>query len=160
MSFSKTPSCSRTARACHRENWSTRSISGFEVKNTGAAIATGVRFQIVGIQFSDKNGAYYDYLAQTALDLTVYRGAEGSESGPKEITLVPGAAASIALGWWREDTDVVRPCVPDSFDYYDEAAGGVRDYLFKVVAFDDSGQLATASVEIHFRKPRRAAEMK
>lgn len=120
---------------------------GFKVKNAGRTIATGVRFQIIGIKFRE-GGQFVDYLGDMALDLSVYRGAAGSVVGPKEITLVPSAAVNIALAWWREDYECVRPCIENAFDYYDEMADNKTEYEFAIVAFDDAKNLATATIKV------------
>lgn len=121
---------------------------GFVVQNVGRTVSTGVRFQIIGIKFGHKNGDFLDYLGEMALDLSVYRGAHGTETGASEITLVPNAAARIALAWWREDQTALRPCVDNSFDYYDEMADNVTEFEFDIAAFDDSGNLATSTIRV------------
>jgi hypothetical protein len=120
---------------------------GFNVRNVGRSVATGVRFQILTLEFRDNDKKEFNRFPDTAMNLATYSGAD-SERGNEKITLVPGAAATIALAWWREDSEILRPCAANIFDYYEEACQEATQFKFHVVAFDDSGDFVTAIIPV------------
>jgi len=127
-----------------REVW-----HGFQVWNTGRRVATGVRFQILKIEIRDRAQPRGDFslISDSAIDLSIYTGADGTREA-KQATLVPGAAVSVALAYWREDNDVVRPASEFASDYYEEICSQAEEFRFTVCAFDDGKRYATAKVVI------------
>jgi hypothetical protein len=83
---------------------------GFYVCNTGRRIATGIRFQLLKIEFKRKEDLTFNVASHRCFDLAVY--SESSDKrGDFETSLVPGARALIALAEWREDHDALMPSV-------------------------------------------------
>jgi hypothetical protein len=121
---------------------------GFDIRNVGKRIATGVRFQLLKIEYDTSDG--YTEVLDTALDLSTYVGADKGP-GSKEATIVPGAAVAVGLASWRGDYDVAWPLAEGVPDYYEETCGGARTLKFKVVAFDDSGSFVSANVYVRAR---------
>jgi hypothetical protein len=121
-------------------------VYAFVVRNVGKKIATGVRFQILNIQFRDKHLLEFADLSDVALSLKTY--SDDKKKGREIITLVPKAAANIALARWRQDLNVVRPSAPSVFEYHDEMCANAVEYRFEVAVFDDSGDFATKQVTV------------
>ena len=121
-------------------------VYAFVVRNVGKKIATGVRFQILNIQFRDKHLSEFADLSDVALTLKTY--SDEQKQGREVITLVPKAAANIALARWRQDLGVVRPSAPTLFEYYDEMCANAVEYRFEVAVFDDSGDFATEHMTV------------
>jgi hypothetical protein len=124
-----------------REVW-----HGFQVRNTGRRVATGVRFQIFKIEIRDRGQPRGDFylISDSAINLSMYTGARGGR-GAKEATLIPSAAVSVALAYWREDHGMVRPAGEFASDYYDENCSQAGEYRFSVCAFDDGKEYTTAT---------------
>jgi hypothetical protein len=122
---------------------------GFTVRNVGKRIATGVRFQILAMRFRTRKQPENDFsvVIDTILELSTYQGADGPR-GSKEATLVPGAGVTVALGWWREDHDTVRPMATNVPDYFEETCSGAIEYEFDLVAFNDRGDFEAATIRI------------
>jgi hypothetical protein len=118
---------------------------GFEVRNTGKHVATGVQFQIVKIENEIEGG--WAEMANTALGLSTYHGADATTSEAK-ATLVPGASVAVGLATWREDRDTVMPLAHGLPDYYEELCEGSKAYRFTVVAFEDNGYYVTAVLTV------------
>jgi len=121
-------------------------VYAFVVRNVGKKIATGVRFQILNIRLRNRGLSEFANLSDVALSLKTY--SDDEKRGRETITLVPKAAANIALARWRQDLGVVRPCAPSVFEYYDEMCANAVEYRFEVTVFDDSGDFATKHVTI------------
>jgi hypothetical protein len=119
---------------------------GFAVRNVGRSIATGVRFQILSIEFKDNGEEKYHHFKDTAIDIAVYVNAE-SEEGATSITLVPQAAARIAVAWNNEARGVLMPCAKHVPDYWDENCEMADEFIFHVVVFDDGGNFVTGAIK-------------
>jgi hypothetical protein len=116
--------------------WVEEKYYGFDVRNTGKRVATGVQFQIVKIEH-EIEGAWEE-IANTALGLSTYHGASARTS-EQRMTIVPRTAVTVGLATWRQDHDTVRPLADGIPDYYEEACAGSKAYRFTVVAFEDNG---------------------
>lgn len=114
-------------------------IFGFYVRNEGQRIATGVRFQLVKIEYREKEWPEFADISDQAYELTLYMGA-GRKSEDTETVLVPRAGALVELGGWREDHEAIFPSVVGLPDYYEEICAGATDFRFTVVAFDDKAR--------------------
>lgn len=108
---------------------------GFYVENRGRRIAEGVRFQILAIEYRTRKETTFSVASSSTFDLFTYTGADGARGSPS-ATIVPGALAQVALGWWRQDRNVVVPATNAALDYYEEILSDAVEYRFKVVAFD------------------------
>lgn len=111
-------------------------IFGFYVRNTGRQIATGVRIQLIKIEYREKDWPEFADISDQAYSLALYRGA-AHKSEDTETVLVPGASALVHLASWREDYDPIFPAVSGLPDYYEEICALAVEYRFTVVAFDD-----------------------
>ncbi len=114
-------------------------IFGFYVRNVGRQIATGVRFQLIKIEYRKKDGPEFADISGHAYSLAVYKGA-GRKSEDTETVLVPGSAALVELASWREDYDPIFPAVSGLPDYFEEICSLAVEYRFTVVAFDDKAR--------------------
>jgi hypothetical protein len=94
-------------------------IFGFYVRNVGRRIATGVRFQLVKIEYREKEWPEFADISDQAYVLSLYKGA-GRKSEDIETVLVPGAAALVELAGWREDHGAIFPAVSGLPDYYED----------------------------------------
>lgn len=129
---------SHGAEAGHGEIYDEK-IYGFYVRNVGRRIATGVRIQLIKIEYAERSWPEFAEISEHAYDLALYKGA-GRKSEDTEATLVPGAAVTVKLAGWREDYDPVFPAVSGLPDYYEEICGSATRYKFTVVAFDEREQ--------------------
>jgi hypothetical protein len=120
---------------------------GFYVRNAGRRIATGVRFQLMKIEYRGKNFPHFVDRSLQTHDLSVYN-QFGDGRGASAITLVPNARAIVHLGTWREDSSVIFPAVASIPDYYEESCQGADEFRFTVVAFDDKARFITALARI------------
>ena len=111
-------------------------IYGFYVRNVGRRIATGVRIQLIKIEYAEQSWPEFAKISGHAYDLALYKGA-GRKSEDTETVLVPGASVLVKLAGWREDHDVVFPAVSELPDYYEEICVYATEYKFTVVAFDE-----------------------
>lgn len=114
-------------------------IFGFEVRNIGRRIATGVRAQLIKIEYRNRDWPKFADISTHAYDLALYLGA-GRKSQDTRAVLIPGASVTIELAGWREDYDAVFPAVSGLPDYYEEICAGATEYRFTVVAFDDTAR--------------------
>lgn len=128
-------------------------IYGFNVRNDGKTVATGVQFQILHIRHRGPNDAEWHSLKDMALPLRTYAGDD--LKGRDSITLVPAAAATIELARWMEGHNSVTPSAPGLFEYYDESVSGSNEFQFEVVAFADGGYFKTSTVVVDRRKKKR-----
>jgi hypothetical protein len=119
---------------------------GFLVRNAGRSMAAGVRFQLLKIEYRERDGEFIT-VADHAFTLSVYAGADGSDGGT-ETSLVPNAAALVHLGIWRQDIDALVPAVTGLPDYYVETCAAGVEYRFGVVAFDPQGRYAEKTLTI------------
>lgn len=76
-------------------------IFGFYVRNLGRRIATGVRFQLIKIEYREKNWPVFADVSNQAYELALYKGA-GRKSEDSVTVLVPTAGALVELAAWRE----------------------------------------------------------
>jgi hypothetical protein len=143
-------SCRSTAREGVDENY-----YGFDVRNRGRRIATGVRFQVLKIECREPKASAFNTASDTALDLFLHTGAD-ARRGAREATIVPGASVTVQLAWWREDRDVIIPAIDHALDCYEEGCAGAREYKFSVVAFDDRGHFVTAVATYNLLRPCRS----
>lgn len=127
-------------------------VYGFTVRNTGRAVATDVRFQLLRLDVRHRNAKGPNTLIADTLDLSRYGG--GSDDKPSALTLVPHAEVQVEVGRWREDWDCLRPSAPGAGEYYEESASGASEYMLKVATFDGKGHYATADLRIS-RSSRR-----
>jgi hypothetical protein len=118
---------------------------GFEVRNTGWRVATGVQFQIVKIENEIEGG--WAEMADTALVLSTYHGADAKTAETK-ATIIPGASVAVGLATWRQDHDTVIPLAYGIPDYYEEFCEGSKAYRFTVVAFEDNGYYVKAVLTV------------
>ncbi len=122
-------------------------IYAFYVCNVGRRIATGVRFQLIKIEYRGVNWLEFADASEQTCDLAVYTQASANR-GAESITLVPGAKTLVHLASWREDYDVVFPAVATLPDYFEEICTGATEFRFTVVVFDDHARFTTAIVTI------------
>ncbi len=115
---------------------------GFYVHNIGRTIATGVRFQLIKIEYRESKGPEFAKSFDQASDLAVYNGSDTGR-GAETATLVPGAKTLVHLGSWREDYDVVFLATDSIPDYYEESCGRAVEFKFTVVAYDDRAHFTT-----------------
>jgi hypothetical protein len=118
---------------------------GFHVRNVGKRVATGVQFQIIKIENEFEGG--WAEMADTALELKTYHGADATTSDPK-ATIVPGAAIAVGLATWRQDHDTVRPLAHGIPDYYEETCENSKAYRYTVVAFEENGCYTQAVLSV------------
>lgn len=131
-------------------------IYGFQLRNTGRGIATGVRIQLIKIEYYDEQRSKYIEVSEHAHDLSLYTSA-GRQPDNTEIVLVPGANVDVQLASWREDYDVIFPSVSALPDYYEEICYSAPDYRFTVVAFDDKGHFVQEVLTLVYSKRRGAS---
>jgi hypothetical protein len=134
-----------------REDYGQEEVYGFTVRNKGKKIATGVRFQILGIQFREKHLVDFSILSDLALNLKTY--AANPDHGQEIITLVPKAAATVALALLQAEDGVVYPSAKGVMEYYEEMCADAFEYRFEIAVFDDSGDFATETLTIIPKHP-------
>jgi hypothetical protein len=116
---------------------------GFYVHNIGRTIATGVRFQLIKIEYRGSEWPEFAEASNQTSDLAVYNGSGANKRGAESATLVPGAKTLVHLGSWREDYDVVFPAIHSIPDYYEESCSSADEFRFTVVAYDDHAHFTT-----------------
>ena len=122
-------------------------IYGFYVRNVGRSIATGVKIQLIKIEYSGKSSPEYSEISEHAYTLSLYKGSDVN-SADTEAVLVPGASVLVKLAGWREDYDVLFPAVSGLPDYYEETCGGATKYRFTIVAFDDQKRFVRKVLQV------------
>lgn len=129
-------------------------IFGFYIRNIGRRIATGVRVQLIKIEYRERDWPDFAGISEHAYDLALYKGA-APRSEATETVLVPGASVVIELAGWREDQFAILPAVSGLPDYYEEICATATEYRFTVVAFDDRARFVQKVMTVnHTRKPR------
>jgi hypothetical protein len=134
-------------------------VYGFYVRNTGRRIATGVRVQLINIEYREHNWPKFADISEHAYDLALYKGA-GRKSEDTEAVLVPEATVVIELARWREDYGTIFPAVSGLPDYYEEICALATEYRFTVVAFDDKAHFVRKILTVRYGSRHRANSMK
>jgi hypothetical protein len=114
-------------------------VYGFNVRNVGRRIATGVHFQLLKLERRDSTDEKFTTVSDDALELSLYSSGQRSHRST-QTSLVPGAAALVELARWREDYFVVMPSVATLPEYYEETCTGSVEYRFTVVALYESAR--------------------
>jgi hypothetical protein len=138
---------SHTVEAANHEYYKEKRY-GFYVRNAGRRAATGIRFQIIKIEYRGKEWPEFAVSSEHAYELALY-GGQHVRSRDTETVLVPGATAVIDLAGWREDYDVIFPSVTGLPDYYEEICSGADEYRFTVVAFDDKARYVQKVITVN-----------
>jgi hypothetical protein len=120
---------------------------GFCVCNYGHRIATGVRFQLLKIEYRHEGWAEFHQISGQTFDLFVAN-ESGSDRGANMTTLVPGAVTTVHLASWREDFELVLPETAVMPMGYVEMCQHAVEFRFTVVAFDDQAQFTKSVATI------------
>lgn len=126
-------------------------VYGFQVRNTGRTIATGVRFQINSVEMRLPSRLDYERLANYSIDLAVFENAEKAGT-VKETSILPGAAAQVALAVGSTFLGLVEPHAENTPGFFGKMEGA-EELRFLVAAFDRSGEYTSAQLTIRCPKP-------
>ena len=122
-------------------------IFSFSVRNVGRRVATGVRCQLLKIEYRRKEWPEFADVKESAADLRTYAEGGGGE-GDLVTTLIPQACAQFQVAAWREDYPVLFPSIDRTPAYYEEICSGAVEYRFTVVAIDDQARFVTEQLTI------------